>query len=203
MKLGLITDIHEDVPRLAAALQLLRREAVDQIVLIGDVASLFKRLTETCQLLLEAQVIGVWGNHDLGFCNDPEPDVVERYPPSVRQFMSRLKPTLTLGECHFSHVEPWLDPTDPAEINYYEGPPDDSAKLSRIFQAVPQRLLFVGHYHEWQIATPDRLWTWRGEGSVSLAGGRHFCVIGALCEGHLATFDTETSLLVPWSIRFS
>lgn len=200
MKLGLITDVHEDVPRLEAALALLRREAVDQIVLIGDVASLFQRLEATCQLLWDAQVVGVWGNHDLGFCNDPEPDVVDRYPAIVRRFMSRLRATMTIGDCYFSHVEPWLDPTNPAEINYYEGPPDDEAKLRRIFQAVPQRLLFGGHYHEWQVATPDRLWTWRGEIPVSLAGGRHFCVIGALCDGQLATFDTETSLLVPWTV---
>jgi len=59
MKLGLITDIHENVPALAAALQVCRRSKVDQIIVIGDLFEDGRRIEETCRLLTEAQAIGV------------------------------------------------------------------------------------------------------------------------------------------------
>jgi len=62
MKLGLITDIHEHVEHLRVALDRLRREQVNQIVVIGDVCEAGERIEETCRLLAEAKVVGVWCN---------------------------------------------------------------------------------------------------------------------------------------------
>ncbi|TWU33901.1 metallophosphoesterase family protein [Novipirellula artificiosorum] len=68
MKLGIITDIHEHVEQLQAVLDELDKQAVDQIVMVGDVVETGERVEETCQLLSNAGVIGVWGNHDFGLC---------------------------------------------------------------------------------------------------------------------------------------
>jgi hypothetical protein len=197
MKLGLITDIHERVENLRAALARLGAERVDKIVMIGDVGELGKRLPETARLLAEANVVGVWGNHDYGLCVDPSPELQKKYPPEVFRFFGKLRPSLDIEGCYFSHVEPWLNPESLFDLWYYDGPPDEHGKLWRIFHAVPHRLMFAGHFHKWLIATPDEILNWHGERPIKLEPGRFFCVIGALCDGYFATFDTATSELVP------
>lgn len=198
MKLGLLTDIHENIGHMRSALDRFRKERVDQVVMIGDVFELGERLEETCRLLAEAKAVGVWGNHDFGLCVDPEPETRARYGAAVLEFMTSLRPRLDVEGCHFSHVEPWLNPEELMDLWYYEGPPDEHGKLARIFDAVPHRLMFAGHYHKWLLATPQRINEWNGEGPVRLNVGRYFVVVGALCAGRYATFDTATSELVPF-----
>ena len=60
MKLGLITDIHEQTQHLRTALSLFRKKDVEQVVVIGDVCEMGERIEETCRLLAEANAIGVW-----------------------------------------------------------------------------------------------------------------------------------------------
>ena len=197
MKLGLLTDIHEHVDYLAAALQMLQQEAVDQIVVIGDIYETGKQLDEACQLLTEADAIGVWGNHDFGLCVNPIPEVREKFHLTTLAFMSRLTPWLDIGDCHFSHVEPWLDATELVDIWYFKGEPDRPESLERIFDAVPQRLMFSGHNHRWLLATRESVCDWKGEGPVDLSNQRYFVVIGALCDGNFATLDTASWTLTP------
>ena len=201
MKLGLLTDIHEHVELLAAALTQLQQERVERIVVIGDVVEMGTHLTETCRLLTEAGAIGVWGNHDYGLCVDPPLEMQQRYPAEVFEYLRRLRPTLTIDDCFFSHVEPWLNPESLFDLWYYEGPPDEHGKLWRIFHAVPHRLMFAGHFHKWLLATPDEIVPWQAEKPIQLNQGRYFCVVGALCDGHFATFDTKTSELVPLRVN--
>lgn len=201
MKLGLITDIHEHVGFLRLALNQLQREQVDQIVMLGDVFESGERMQETCELLADTQVIGVWGNHDLGLCNDPSPAFREKYGDTVIDFMSSLQPRLELDGCLFQHVEPWLNPNDILDMWYFEGVPDTPEKVARIFQAVPNRLCFAGHFHRWLMVTPDGMTDWTGETPVFLEEPeRYFVVIGALRYGRYAVFDTDTSELVPREI---
>ena len=113
-------------------------------------------------------------------------------------FMTSLRPRLELDDCYFAHVEPWLDPEDIADLWFFEGPPDSDQRLKRIFNAVPNRLIFAGHYHKWMLVTPAGVLDWNGECSVKLERGRYFVVVGALLEGRFAIFDTDTSELVPF-----
>ena len=92
-----------------------------------------------------------------------------------------------------------LNPEDVADLWYFDGPPDEHGKLDRIFNAVPNRLMFAGHFHKWLLATPTRIENWNGEAAIALSGERYFVVIGALCEGRFALFDTETSELIPFN----
>lgn len=200
MKLGLITDIHEEVEHLRTALDCFRRSQVEQIVVIGDVFEMGGRIEETCRLLAEAKAIGVWGNHDFGLCFEPDDHVWARYPSVVIDYMTSLRPRLDVGGCHFTHVEPWLNPVDVADLWYFEGPPDEHGKLERIFNAVPNRVLFTGHYHKWLLATPEGITGWKGESPIRVDQGRYFVVVGALCEGRFAIFDTETSELLPFNL---
>jgi predicted phosphodiesterase len=200
MKLGLLTDIHEHVEFLRQALACCDRERVEQIVVIGDTFETGQRIEETCRLLAEARAIGVWGNHDYGICSNPTAEIWCKYPRSVLDFMTTMRPRLEIAGCYFAHVEPWLNPENMLDLWYFEGPPDNEQKLSRIFEAVPNRHIFAGHFHEWLIATPERLLGWLGYEPIVLDPGRFFTTIGALCLGRFATFDTDSCELVPYNL---
>lgn len=201
MKLGLITDIHEHVVNLKAALDALQKQQVDQIVVIGDLLEMGQRIEETCKLLADAKVIGVWGNHDFGLCGDDvHPDYRMRYSPAVFDYLNTLCARLVVKDCYFAHIEPWLNPEDIVDLWYFDGVPDSKEKLDRIFKNAPNRIMFAGHYHRWLAATPSELLDWNGERPLRLDQGPHFVVINALCEGSFATFDTVTSELVPYQL---
>jgi hypothetical protein len=200
MKLGLIADIHEHVEHLQTALERFRSADVDRVVMIGDVVGMTQRLDETCRLLSEAHAVGVWGNHDFGLCVNVDDEIRNRYPPVVISYMTSLRPRLEIDGCLFTHVEPWLDPENLADLWYYDGPPDDHDKLDRIFDAVPNRLMFAGHFHRWLLATPEGIGQWKGDVQIRLHDARYFVVVGALCDGRFATFDTHTSELCPFNI---
>ena len=197
MKLGIITDIHEHVEVLRAVLDELTGHEVERIVMVGDVFETGQRIEETCQLLSNAGVVGVWGNHDFGLCYDVSEETRERYSQEVIQYMGSLKPRLEMGDCLFTHIEPWLDPTVIEDLWFFGGPPTEGERLDLIFDAVPHRLIFAGHYHRWILASPTAILDWNGESPIHLADGRYFVVVHALFAGHYAILDTETSELVP------
>ena len=200
MKLGIITDVHEHIEHLANALATFEQVVVDQIVVLGDVLLLGKRAHSTCKLLADKNVIGVWGNHDFGFCDDPESALQKGLSQATVDFLTSLRPRLEIDGSHFSHVEPWLDPNDIVDLWYFEGPPDTDEKVARIFSAVPNQLMFAGHYHQWLLVSPDGISEWHGERPIRLQPDRrYFITIAALCGGNYATFDTETGKLVPFS----
>ena len=200
MKLGLITDIHEYVESLQKALDCFERERVDQVVVIGDLLLDGERIEETCRLLAAAGAIGVWGNHDYGLCVDPDARVLEKFPSTVIEYMSSLRPRLEVAGCYFAHVEPWLNPEEITDLWYYEGPPEQPDKLQRIFDAVPNKIMFAGHYHRWLLATPTGMDDWSGEAPIQfLESDRYFVVIGAICEGRYAILDTNTLMLTPFN----
>jgi hypothetical protein len=198
MKLGLITDVHEHVSHLQSALATFRREGVDQIVMIGDVFHGGDHFEETCALLTEANANGVWGNHDHWVSNKSPEDNRERWGSTIVDYMTSLHPSLEVDGCFFAHIEPWLDPTRMEDLWHFEGTLDEHGKLARIFDAVPNRLMFMGHYHRWVLARPDGIVDWKGDSPIRLDDDRYFVVVGALCDGDFATFDTATSELVPF-----
>lgn len=200
MKLGLISDIHEHDSNLRECLRRLQAEGVDQIVVLGDVYDLGRRIQSTCELLATADSIGVWGNHDFSLCVDPAEDVRTKHGENVIKYMTLLKPMLVIEDCYFAHVEPWLDPTKLEDLWYYYGAPETAFRRQQIFDAMPHRLFFAGHYHRWLLVSPERTEEWNGSAPVCLKGGRYFVVIDALIDGAFATYDTTTSLLTPYQI---
>lgn len=200
MKLGLVTDIHEELATLRVALDRFQHAQVEQVIVIGDLLKLGEQIAETCQMLAAAGAIGVWGNHDFGLCVDE--NLRREYPPGTLDFMTTLRPRLEFAGCHFCHVEPWLNPERIEDLWYFEGPPDHPDKLARIFAATDCRVMFAGHYHKWLAATPDGLLDWNGSQPLLLAPKqRYFVTVAAICNGSYAIYDTESNLLTPWNER--
>jgi predicted phosphodiesterase len=81
MKIGVLADIHGDVANLTKAIDRLRREKVDVIVALGDLIYDRRNASETVELLKNCGAIGVWGNHELGLCVEPNDDVQNLLQP--------------------------------------------------------------------------------------------------------------------------
>lgn len=203
MKLGLITDIHEQVDNLRACLARLQSQAVDQVVMVGDVYELGHRIRPTCELLVAAKVIGVWGNHDFGLCVDPTEEMFENHGNEVISYMTSLKSRIVIDDCHFAHVEPWLNPDSLEDLWFFEGIPETAERRLQIFSAQPQRVFFAGHYHRWLHVSPERTEAWDGSTAICLKEGRHFVVLDALVKGSFATYDTVTGWLIPHKLENS
>jgi hypothetical protein len=197
MRIGILSDVHEHVSYLRAALEHCRRERVDRFVLLGDVFDTGECLSETVAILAEAGVVGVWGNHELGLCHEPEEHIRRTYAGPVLQFMGMLRPRLELDGCLFTHGLPCWDPTDP--VVFYLGERADSAEgQAQSFAAVPHELLFLGHFHRWVAATPRGGLDWDGTTPLQLQPcERYLVVIAAVADGWCAVYDTATRRLEP------
>jgi len=64
MKLALISDIHGNLPALQAVLEDIKQRGVDQVICLGDVATLGPHSAEVCVLLRETDCMCIMGNHD-------------------------------------------------------------------------------------------------------------------------------------------
>ena len=202
MLLGIVTDIHEDVPALEKALAEFRSRGVDQVVNLGDACDLYSaahsRTPEVVALLKGAGAVGVWGNHDIALCHEVPERVRERAEPEVLEYMATMKPRLSLGGCHFSHVDPWADPHDPGQIWVVSDPPDTPEGRTKSFGAVTEKHSFIGHYHRWRVFTPEERIEWDANGPITLGGEtRYLVVVGPVMGGWCATFDTDSHVLTP------
>jgi Calcineurin-like phosphoesterase superfamily domain len=198
VKLGLITDIHEDLDHLQQALDRFGAAGVEQVVVLGDIFETGPRLDETVALLAGAGAVGVWGNHDFGLCVDPSPFARARFAPASLDYLATLRPRLEIDGCLFSHVEPWLDPTDLRQLWHVEDEPLSPAMIARSLDAVPHRVIFLGHFHRWLVATRAGRLPWDGHSPLRLdAAQRCLVIINGVVEGWCATYDTATGELVP------
>jgi hypothetical protein len=121
------------------------------------------------------------------------------HPPSLisTHKASMIVTTLT-------HVQPWLDPEKIEDLWYFDGPPETPDQIARSFAAVPNRIIFVGHYHRWLLATADGVQAWVGDRPIVLdAGHRYLVAIHAVCDGWCALFDSGTNELVPFTVELS
>jgi predicted phosphodiesterase len=202
MRFGILADIHENLSHLRWSIDVLQNEGADRLVVLGDVFELGHRLKETVDLLTEAGAIGVWGNHDFGLCRDnPRPEDHRRYGEGVLTFMGGLRPRLEIDDCLLVHVEPWLNPEKIEDLWYFEGPPETPDQVARSFTAVPNRLIFVGHYHRWLLASPEGIQPWVGDRPIVLAAPHRYLVaVHAVCAGRCALFDAGTSQLIPFTV---
>ncbi|HUR55101.1 MAG TPA: hypothetical protein VMZ71_13290, partial [Gemmataceae bacterium] len=154
---------------------------------------------KVASLLASAGVVGVWGNHDIGVCHEVSDEIRLRAEPHVLAYMSGMRPRLELGGCHFSHVEPWLDPMSVLDLWYFDGPPDSPEKAARSFAAVPHGVIFLGHFHKWLVMSDEGRVEWDAVTPLVLpAARRYVVVVGPLVSGQFGIYDTHTRVLTPF-----
>jgi predicted phosphodiesterase len=203
MRIGLVADIHNDADSLSRALAALNARGVDLLITLGDTCDVFlpdDGIVDVATILQQHHVIGVWGNHDFVLCRNVDDRYLTRFAGTpVLSYMAGMLPTLVVGDCHFSHLEPLGDPHDVAHLWSLNDKPFDLIELAvPSFAAVDQRLLFTGHYHRWWAATPDGILNWAGERPLELAmKQRYFVVVDAVLGGWCGWLDTDAGVLLP------
>jgi hypothetical protein len=202
MRLGLITDVHNHVAQLRRALELFRIHDVEQVVTIGDTCDAFAPAggaAEVVALLSNCGAVGVWGNHDIALCRNAPDRYRTRFGAEVLEFMGRMRPSLELGGCHFSHKDASVDAQDALQLwSLEEEPLDLLARATAGFTAVRHARQFVGHYHRWWAATPQGRIDWDGSRPLILRPGeRYFVVVAAVFQGWCAVLDTVSGVMHP------
>jgi hypothetical protein len=204
MRIGIVTDIHDQVALLAQVLAVLKAEAVDAIVTLGDNTDLFgkwNKAREVAALLREVGAVGVWGNHDFGLCRNVTEEIRFRFLSATCDYFASLQPRLELGGCHFSHIEPFLDPELTTDLWTFEARPEDERRLARSFAAVPHRAAFLGHFHRWLACTQAGPVAWDGTAPLHFElPARYLVVVGPLFRGDFAVMDTNRWVLEPRTV---
>src|SRR5215813_187113 len=97
MRVALISDIHANEVALCAVLDDIERVGVDQIVCLGDVATLGPRPRNVIDILQELKCPCIMGNHDEFLI---EPELVELYSQQalIRRSVSWCRSELRAGD---------------------------------------------------------------------------------------------------------
>ena len=198
MKLGILSDIHEAVELLEGALARFDREGIDQVVVLGDVFETGPRIEATVKILERAGAVGVFGNHDYGLSTPPSDYIRERFSARVLTYMGSLRPRMEIEGCLFAHREPWLDCSDVTQVWHVDEEPLPPEAIAKSFDAVPNRAIFIGHFHRWMAFTRSGPLDWEGDSPLALRDeSPTLVVVNAVCDGHAATFETTTRVLTP------
>lgn len=204
MRIGIVTDIHDETALLAEALAALRTENVDRILSLGDTTDLHGKRQDAggvAGLLERYGVAGVWGNHDHGLCRDVSADAKAKFPAETLAYMATMHPRLEIEGCHFSHVEPWLNPELVEDLWCFDGRPEDDDRYPKSFAAIPHKIAFMGHCHRWLVVGESGRVDWNGVSPFAFeAGKRYLVVVAPLFNGRFAILDTDRWILEPHSV---
>jgi hypothetical protein len=202
MRIGLLADIHENVDALEASIQRCRREGVDCLVTLGDIFETGEHFADAVDLLRDADVSGVWGNHEFALYAGRGDSVESQFDWRTLDYMKRLTARHEVDGVLFGHVLPCLDPTDVQQPWYVERAPSTAQAAARNFAAFPHRRMFVGHFHRWLAVTPDGPLDWPGDRPFQLDHDiRYLVVVAAVCDGWCAIYDTTSDVLTPLEVR--
>ena len=154
MRVGIVADVHGNLPALDAALAALRAAGVDHLVCPGDLVGYGPHPNECVEVLADAGALCVAGNHDLialGRLPATRCVPVARrtlewtasvLTPEARAFLEALPPRAALGPLVIAHGS--LD--DPEEQVRSAQVGGQLRALERDHPAA--RLLVLGHTHE-------------------------------------------------------
>jgi hypothetical protein len=198
--MGLLADIHEDVERLAAAIARCRSEGAERLLTLGDIFETGERFADAVDLLREADVGGVWGNHEFGLFAE-RGSVESMFDWRTLDYMHLLEARIEVEGVLLGHVLPCLDPTDVRQPWYVESAPVTAEEAAPNFAAFPNRRMFVGHFHRWLAVTPGGALEWPGDQPIQFhSDERYLVVVAAVCDGWCAIYDTESDVLTPCNL---
>lgn len=203
MRIGIVTDIHDEVEYLASELDCLPDLGCDAVVSIGDSTNVHPpgRPWEVIRLLRDAGAMCVWGNHDFGLCRDVPEEISAAAPPDLLAYTATWQPRIELDGYHFSHVPPWLNPNELADLWYFDGPDDTTEKLARSLAVGKHPAYFTGHFHQWMAGTASGPLPWREHTPLAFAPGERYVIhVGPLFTGAFAVLDTDTRTLIPYQL---
>lgn len=189
--IGLISDVHAAAEPLEEALTIFRREAVDQIYCLGDIAGYNDELVATISLLQASDCNSIIGNHDISYImktnaekgDDPDLDISASY---LQQLPSVIDTVIEGKSIYMVHAEPPEACHGGIKLRDKTGEiVDDRVEMwTEKLRGFDHDILLVGHTHQVYI---ERL----GETLVINPGStvfNHCCMILHLPEMQVDTF---------------
>ena len=123
MRIGLISDIHANLPALEAILRALERARVDQLVGLGDYVGYGGQPQEVVDLVRATGVISVQGNHDRALCGQMS---AAHYRAPTRQALNVHRELIDGDSFRYLSELPLSlrDPVLGLELGFTHGSPD-------------------------------------------------------------------------------
>lgn len=153
MRIGIISDVHGNLPALEVILDKLKEEKPDMVIFLGDVVGYGAHPNECCEIVRELCNVHIIGNHDagvidrmdLGWFNRTAAEAIiwtkDRITDDNRKFLEGMVYTHSFESFLFSHGSP----VSPEDFIYVF---DRYEAMEAIKWADDRfRAIFVGHAH--------------------------------------------------------
>lgn len=145
MRLGVVSDVHNNVEALTYALAALR--GCELILNLGDLVSQYRVTPETLRLSREAGLVGILGNHEKAILSPASAGMRSRLAAEDLAFLEALPDQRELEldgrRVKVVHGAPWDDPDDIACCYVFER---DTVLMGQL-AAVDADVLLLGHTH--------------------------------------------------------
>ncbi|MDI6888902.1 MAG: metallophosphoesterase family protein [Methanocellales archaeon] len=158
MLIGLIADIHSNLPALRAVLDHMK---VDKILCAGDIVGYYPYPNEVIEIVRKHKIVSIRGNHDVavitGDTNWFNPLAAsaigwtrDNLSPKNMEFLKTLPEQLIFEDIAIFHGSP----SDPDEYVY---PMTSPTRLSGFLDQAGKKILVLGHTHvQWGLELDDR-----------------------------------------------
>ncbi len=148
MRIGLVSDVHCNVPALTRALELL--DDCAEVLCAGDLIYQFRFSNDILALLRERNVRSIVGNHDKSILVTPDHPL--RSSPTVEpaelHYLASLPSRLTLQlpgiKLAMFHGAPWDDDAEPHAYYVY---PQHRQDMARVAAEADADVVVLGHSH--------------------------------------------------------
>ena len=185
-RIGLVSDVHSSPTPLGQALDIFRKENVDEIICAGDIAGYYHTLAPTIELLAQSNCRTIVGNHDQSY--------LEKAPreeeSSIRAYLQNLPQTLEFEieqtRVFVVHANPPAEQHGGIKLLDQQGETrqDRIDEWTMTLSELEHDVLIVGHTHQ---VYAERL----GEVFVVNPGSsvfNHSCMILSLPDLSVQTF---------------
>ena len=115
MKLGIVSDVHNNVAALTYALNS-TSPTCDVLLNLGDLVFEYRVETEIVEIAKAAGLVGIVGNHEKAILLHPSSSVRDKVAPEYSDYLKALPASRTMSvagyEVLVAHGAPWDDPED-------------------------------------------------------------------------------------------
>ncbi len=144
MKIGIVSDIHVHPQAWRRTLE--EMPSVDMVLCAGDAISEYRFCADTVDLLRQARVHCIQGNHETGFFGGRNPDYLRKcqqeFAPELLDFLASAPPSREFEAMSVNvlmvHASPW----EPFDAYIYPHSPQLAC-----FAQLPYDVVIVGHTH--------------------------------------------------------
>ena len=145
MKVGVVSDIHNNVAALSYALEYLA--GCELILNLGDLVFEYRVDPEIVRVAQHAGLVGIVGNHEKTILLHTASSLKTKLAPDVVSFLESLPPSREMQVAgvtlHVAHGSPWDDPNDYRCDYVYER---NLTSMNRL-ALVPADIILLGHTH--------------------------------------------------------